>query len=225
MKLICFLLATLVCNPVLAQRQSFPPIDQADRDPSLAEFRATLLERIAARDTEFLVASACPDIYLSHGTAGGPKEFRLNLTVPPETLDEEFRHEAVDLRESYWTDLETTLSQPGYFDEQGEFWMPHPWKITLPASLDPFTAFFVMGENVSLRQSPSRDGALTELISHEVVIVPDYLPEHEYQKIWLTDGTTGYMHRDYLWSMVGYRAALVKSDGGDWQICTFVTGD
>ncbi len=225
MRVALMLVATLTAGSALAQRQSFPPVDEADRDPSLAAFRADLLARIEARDTEAVVAAACPDIYLSHGSAGGPEEFRTNLTVPPETLAEEFRDEADELRESFWTALQTTLSQPGYFDDQGEFWMPTHWRIALPATLDPFTAYFVTGADVSLRQTPTRGGAILGLISHEVVIVPDFQSDEIYQKIRLTDGTPGFMHGDFLTPMVGYRAALVKSDAGDWQICTFVTGD
>ncbi|SDW35719.1 hypothetical protein SAMN05444358_101608 [Ruegeria halocynthiae] len=220
-----WVLALLLCGPAIAQRQSFPPIDEAEQDPSLLAFKADLLKRIAARDTEAVVAAACPDIYLSHGSADGPDAFRTNLTVPPELLGEEFRDEADELRETYWADLQNTLSKPGYFDDQGEFWMPSHWRIALPASLDPFTAYYVSAEQVSLRRSPSISGGIVDLISHEVVIVPDYQSEEPYQKIRLTDGTTGYMHSDFLTSMVGYRAALVISDTGDWQLCTFVTGD
>lgn len=225
MKAALTLLAALICTPALAQRQSFPPVDEAAQDPSLTAFRAELLDRIRARDTEFVIAAACPDIYLSHGGNGGPDELRENLTLPPETLGEEFRHEADALREAFWSALLDTLSQPGYFDDQGEFWMPHQWQITLPAALDPFSAYFVTGQNVSLRQAPSTGGAILDLISHEVVIIPDYQPENDYQRVRLTDGTTGYLHSDFLWSMVGYRAALVKSVAGNWQLCTFVTGD
>lgn len=225
MKLPILVVALLAATPALAQRQSFPPVDEADRDPSLLAFRTELLERIKARDTDAVVAAACPDIYLSHTSAGGPEEFRINLTVPPETLAEEFRDEADELRDSFWTELQNTLSQPGYFDDQGEFWMPHHWRIILPASVDPFTAFFVSGESITLRQGPSRGAAILALISHEIVIVPDFQPEDEYQRVRLTDGTPGYLLSDFLTSMVGYRAALVKSDAGDWQICTFVIGD
>ncbi len=218
-------LAILICGPAWADRQTFPPVDQAPSDPSLVAFRDDLLAKVAARDTEGVIAAACPDIYISHGTESGPEAFRQNLTVPPETLAEEVRDQADALREAYWAELENTLSQPGYFDDEGEFWMPHQWQITLPATLDPFVAYFVTGENVTLRQTPSRNGAALDRISHEVVLVPDYRYGAEYQVIRLTDGTFGHMHSDFLWSMVGYRAAFAKSEGGNWQLCTFVTGD
>ncbi|WP_420586960.1 SH3 domain-containing protein [Ruegeria sp.] len=219
------LLAAFLCGPALADRQSFPPVDEADRDPSLVEFRETLLAKIAARDVDTIVALACPDIYLSHGGDGGPEELRANLVLDPQTLSEEYREDADAMREQYWTDLENTLSQPGYFDDEGEFWMPHQWQITLPASLDAHLAYFVTGQNVSLRQQPNRDAPLITRISHEVVILRDHQSSAEYQRVLLTDGTQGYMHSDFLWPMTGHRAAFVKSDAGGWQLCTFVSGD
>ncbi|MEW2916414.1 SH3 domain-containing protein [Ruegeria sp. ANG10] len=219
------LLAAVICGPALADRQSFPPVDQSDRDPSLIAFREALMAQVAARDTDAVVAASCPDIYLSHGGDGGPEELRSNLTLDPEALPEEQRENADALRAQYWSDLETTLSQPGYFDEEGEFWMPHQWQITLPASLDPELAFFVTGSDVSLRQRPDRNSSIIGLISHEIAIIRDYQDGAEYQRVLLTDGTQGYMHADFLWPMTGHRAAFVKSDSGDWQLCTFVSGD
>ncbi|WP_171207359.1 MULTISPECIES: SH3 domain-containing protein [unclassified Ruegeria] len=214
MKPLIWLLAMLICTPALAQRQSFPPVDEAANDPDLAAFRDSLRALVDARDVDGIVAAACPDIYLSHSTLGGPDELRENLTASSQLE-----------RDAFWAALQDTLSQPGYFDDQGEFWMPHPWQITLPAALDPFTAYFVTGENVSLRAGPSRDDTRLAAISHEVVIVPNYTPGAEYQQVVLTDGGNGFMHSDFLWSMVGYRAAFVKSASGEWQLCTFVTGD
>lgn len=219
------LLTALLCGPAFADRQSFPPVDQAAQDPSLVAFRDALLAKVAARDVEAVVAMTCPDIYLSHGGNGGPDELRANLTLDPETLSEEYRKDADAQREAYWSDLENTLSQPGYFDDEGEFWMPHQWQITLPASLDPFAAYFVTGSDVALRQSSDRNAPTLGLISHEIAIVHDYQDGSDYQRVLLTDGTQGYMHSDYLWSMTGHRAAFLKSDAGAWQLCTFVSGD
>ncbi|WP_171176389.1 SH3 domain-containing protein [Ruegeria sp. HKCCD8929] len=225
MRLIALLALTFAALPAQAERLSLRPVDQGDRDPSLVEFRRGLLAGVAARDIDAVVAAACPDIYLSHGGDGGPDELRHNLTLPPETLADEFRDQADEMRDAYWTALQDTLSAPGYFDDQGEFWMPFQWQIRLPASVDPFTAYFVTGTRVTLRADPSADARILDLISHEVVLIDAYNPDAEYQKVKLTDGTNGYMHRDFLWSMVGYRAALAKSPDGKWQLCTFVTGD
>ncbi|MBO9444905.1 SH3 domain-containing protein [Ruegeria sp. R14_0] len=204
-----FLLSLILCGPALADRQTFPPVDEAESDPTLVAFRNDLLADVTARNTDALIAAACPDIYLSHGGEGGPEELREHLTTG----------------DAYWRDLETTLSQPGYFDDEGEFWMPHQWKITLPASLDPFVTYYVTGQNVTLRQAAEPGAPVLDQISHEIVIITNYRDDAEYQPVMLTDGTRGFMHRDFLWPMTGHRAAFVKSDAGDWQLCTFVSGD
>ncbi len=219
------LLSVLICSPALAERQSFPPVDQAERDPSLVKFRTDLLATVVARDTEGVIAATCPDIYLSHGGNGGPEELRDYLTGNAEAISEQGLQHAENSRANYWTALENTLSQAGYFDDEGEFWMPHQWQITLPASLDPYMAFYVTGQNVALRQAAELSAPVLARISHEIVIIPNYLDAADYQRVLLTDGTTGYMHSDYLWSMVGHRAAFVKSTAGEWQLCTFVSGD
>ncbi|WP_170463428.1 SH3 domain-containing protein [Ruegeria arenilitoris] len=203
------LLCLMLCGPALADRQTFPPVDEADRDPSLLAFRDKLLADVIARDTDAVIASACPDIYLSHGGDGGPEELREYLATG----------------DAYWRSLETTLSQPGYFDDEGEFWMPHQWQITLPATLDPAMAYFVSGGDVTLRQAAQSDAPALGLISHEIVIITAYQDAADYQPVMLTDGTRGFMHRDFLWPMTGHRAAFVKSDAGEWQLCTFVSGD
>lgn len=213
------LLLLLAGGPALADRQSFPPVDEAERDPTLVAFRDSLSASVAARDTKAVIAAVCPDIYLSHGGSGGPEEFLEYLD--PATGDAQEDQN----RETYWNDLETTLSQPGYFDDEGEFWMPHQWQITLPASLDPFVTYFVTGQNVTLRQAAEPGAPVLNQISHEVVIITDYRDDTDYQPVMLTDGTSGFMHRDFLWPMTGHRAAFVKSDAGDWQLCTFVSGD
>ncbi|MCG7518127.1 SH3 domain-containing protein [Ruegeria sp. Ofav3-42] len=224
MKFTLVLLA-MICGPALAERQSFPPVDEADRDPTLVAFREALLAKVAARDIEGVIADTCPDIYLSHGGNGGPLELRANLDPDPETLPEQDRRHADKIREGYWSDLEHTLTQPGYFDEEGEFWMPHQWQITLPATLDPHMAFYVTGQDVALRKAAVGGAPILALISHEIVIAPSYSEVNDYQSVYLTDGTAGYMHSDYLWPMTGHRAAFVKSDAGEWQLCTFVSGD
>jgi len=219
------LLTALICGPALADRQTFPPVDEAERDQSLVDFRTGLLARVAARDTEAVIAAACPDIYLSHGGDGGPEELREHLNGEAVAVSDQGLQHAENNPETFWADLENTLSQPGYFDDEGEFWMPHQWQITLPASLDPYIAYFVTGQSVALRQAALRDAPILAQISHEVVLIPGYADAADYQRVLLTDGTQGYMHSDFLWSMVGHRAAFAKSDAGEWQLCTFVSGD
>ena len=218
-------LAICLATPLLAQRIQLTPIDQAVRDPSLLAFRAKLPNDVVARDTEAVIASTCEQIYLSHGGNGGHDELRQYLTLPEETLSEEYRSQAPAMREAYWQDLEKTLRQPGYFESNDEFWMPFHWQIDLPEELDAFEAYFVTGSHVTLRSEPHGDAHALAWISHEVVTIEEFDPDKEYQEVRIGDGRTGHMHRDYLWAIVGYRASFIKTDDNNWTLCSFVAGD
>ncbi len=225
MRVLAAAMCIALTQPALADRQEFPPQDDAAQDPSLVSFRIELQQAVAAGDIERLVSLACPDIYLSHGGSGGPTELRQNLSLPSETLNSSHYDQANALREAYWNDLAKTIASAGYFDDEGEFWMPTQWGIQLPAAMDPFETYFINGTRVSLRGGADRNSSLLQTISHELVTVPAFDPEQEYQSVLLSDGTAGYMHRDFLWSMVGHRAAFYKTPDGVWQLCTFVSGD
>lgn len=225
MRVLAAVFAIGLAQPAWAEREQFTPQDTAIQDPSLVAFRAELQRAVAERQIERVVSLACPDIYLSHGGSGGPTELRQNLSLPSETLDPSHFDQANALRESYWNDLAKTIASAGYFDDEGEFWMPTQWGIQLPAAMDPFETYFVKGTRVSLRSGADRSSPLLQTISHELVTVPAFDPEQDYQSVLLTDGTAGYMHHDFLWSMVGYRAAFVKTPNKVWQLCTFVSGD
>ncbi|MVO14447.1 SH3 domain-containing protein [Parasedimentitalea huanghaiensis] len=222
--------ALIVCfvglgSPLVAQRIHLSPVDQAEKDPTLTIFRTQLLTDIIARDTEAVVAASCNQIYLSHGGNGGHDEFRHNLTLPEESLSEEYRPQADALREAYWKNLQKTLQQPGYFADSAEFLMPFHWQIDLPDEIDIFEAYFVNGRHVALRQSADSKATILEQISHEVVTIAKFDENALYQHVTIGDSRTGYMHRDYLWPIVGYRASLTKTANGDWQLCSFVAGD
>ncbi len=218
-------LSALTATPTLAERIHLPPVDQAAKDPDLVQYRNRLRAAIAARDTDAVLALACDDIFLSFGGNGGLAEFRQYLTVPPEMLSEEYRDQAGAMREGYWRDLENTLARPGYFDGSNEFWMPLYWQIELPEDMDPYTTYFVDGTQVLLRAGPSRSDPVVNRLSHELVTVVDYDPDSTYLKVRTGDGQSGYTHRDYLYSIIGYRAQLTRSGNGQWQLCTFVAGD
>lgn len=205
-----------LAQPVLAERQSFPPRDEAADNPAVLAARDALRAAVAARDLDGVSAATCPDLNLSDDGPGGPEELRQMLTVS-ETNSES----AVEGR---WQMLAEALAAPGYFDAEGEFWMPYHWRIQLPARIDPAQAFFVNGENVNLRQAPDRTGTILTRVSFEVVLTAGFDPEAEYRAVILSDSTRGYLHRDFLTPMSGPRAALVQSSEGPWYLCTFASG-
>lgn len=208
-----------------AERLRLDATDQAARDPSLEAFRDRLRRAVAARNTEAVIAAACPDIYLSHGGNGGLDEFRQYLTVPPETLSEDYRDQAPAMRAAYWSALETTLNAPGRFDEAGDFWAPYYWLADLPDTLDPYSAYVVDATQVLLRSGASRNAPVRARLSHEVVALPHFDESASYQNVRLGDATTGYVATRFLVPAIGYRAQFTRSGGGNWTLCSFVAGD
>ncbi|PCJ07591.1 MAG: hypothetical protein COB16_10615 [Rhodobacteraceae bacterium] len=225
MKLIVLVTALCLGTSLAAQTLRVSPIDQAAQDPSLVEFREQLLNDIAARDVKAVLNASCDGIYLSHGGNGGHDEFMSYLTLPDENVTDEYRLDMEEMRDTYWTQLEKTLRQPGSFNGATEFWMPVYWQADLPESVDAYEAYFVAGDRVNLRKAPNGDGKIIGSLSHELVTVSEYDEEATYLKIQVADGRSGYMHQDYLCSAVGYRAAFTKSDSEEWQLCIFIAGD
>ncbi len=225
MKKIILLTALSLGSSLAAQTLRVSPVDQAAQDPSLVTFREQLLNDIAAKDVKAVLNASCDGIYLSHGGNGGHDEFMSYLTLSDENVSDEYRRDMEEMREAYWTQLEKTLRQPGSFNGATEFWMPVYWQADLPETVDAYEAYFVTGDHVNLRQAPNGDGKIIGSLSHELVTVAEYDEESTYLKIHVADGLSGYMHRDYLWSAVGYRAAFTKSETQEWQLCMFVAGD
>lgn len=147
------------------------------------------------------------------------------LTPTDENLNDEYRRDMEEMSEAYCEKLEKTLRQPGSFDGATEFRMPFYWQANLSESVDAYEAYFVTGDHVNLRQATSSDDKIIGSHSQELVTVSEYDEEATYLKIQVADGRSGYMHHDYLWSAVGYRAAFTKSDTEEWQLCMFVAGD
>jgi len=225
MKKFILVVALSFSSSLTAQTLRVSPVDQAAQDPSLVTFREQLLNDIAARDVKAVLKASCEGIYLSHGGNGGHDEFMSYLTLTDENVTNEYRRDLEERHESYWGQLEKTLRQPGSFNGVTEFWMPVYWQADLPETVDAYEAYFVTGDHVNLRQAPSSDGKIIGSLSHELVTVSEYNEEATYLKIQVADGRSGYMHQDYLWSAVGYRAAFTKSDNQEWKLCMFVAGD
>ena len=77
---------------------------------------------------------------------------------------------------------------------------------------------------MNLRAAPDREAPVVTRVSFEVVLAAEPEAENDYRAVVLTDGTRGYLQRDYLVQMSGYRAAFAVSPDGIWQLCTFTSG-
>ncbi len=207
-------------EPLLAE-----PIDEAANDRSFEMFRTVLRAAVDERNVNYVVSQSCPDILVSFGGEGGRDELRAFLTVPEETLSDEYKPQAAAMRDAHWTALEQVLDMGGSFTVEGEFWAPYTFNIDLPEDWDAFATYFVTGTNVMFRRQPDPASQAVAALSHTAVTVESYDPEADYQAAELAAGLAGYIHRDYLRSAVDYRAGFRKNAAGHWQLCTFVAGD
>lgn len=200
------------------------PVDEAAEDRSFETFRMVLRAAVAERNTEFVLSQSCPDILVSLGGNGGREELREFLTVPEETLSDEYKPQAAAMREAHWGALEDVLGMGGSFNDEGEFWAPYTFNIELPEGWEAYSTYFVTGTNVMFRARPEPSAPPITSLSHVAIIVDGYDPEAEYQPAKLASGVTGYIHRDYIRGVADHRAGFVRNDAGHWQLCSFVAG-
>lgn len=201
------------------------PVDEAAKDRTFEMFRTVLRAAVAERNTDYVVSQTCPDILVSFGGEGGRDEFRAFLTVPEDSLSDEYKPQAAAMRDAHWAALAEVLDMGGNFTSQDEFWAPYTFNVELPGDRDPFTTYFVTGSNVLLRSGPGKDTAAISSLSYVAVTIAEYDPEAEYQPVVLANGIKGYLHRDFLRNVVDYRAGFQRGEDGAWRLCTFVAGD
>jgi len=158
----CFLAAATATSTAAQERVQIQPFDEGPRDKTFDAYRAALLQAVVTRDIDAVLRATSPNIDLSFGGDAGRQQLRDNLTVGPETLSEEYRHLAPEMREEYWAELEAVLRLGGKFQDEGTgFAAPYTFVADLPPSadqVDAFKLYFVVGSGVALRDRPIRYG-------------------------------------------------------------------
>lgn len=225
MKTLIVILASLVLFPTicLAQNMVARPVDEAAQDPPFLAYRTALLKAVKAQDTEAVVQLSTSDIHLSFGGVSGSDALRDFLNVPVEKLSEEYKPQADFIRQSNWANLASAIQHGGRFQD-GEFVAPYTWTAKLPENADAYATYFVMGENVLLREARSPSARVKKRLSYNIVYTVDWLEGAAYQGIKLPDGTTGYVSEIYLRHLLDYRA-IFSNQNGEWQMRVFIAGD
>lgn len=203
--------------PLHAQVAMLAPADQADRDPTLARFRAELLGAVERRDTAFVLDALADDILTSFGGDGGVAEFRQMWFA-----GERPRGEGI------WAVLAGILRGGGRFSDDATFLAPYTFA-DFPDSLDAFVHGVVTGTGVRVRAEPGLDGAILTHLSHAVVPVADWQDTARadglaWLRIALADGRRAWIAERYVRSPLDYRAVIVRRDG-QWRIRSLVAGD
>ena len=222
------LLAGLSFTSAAAEIFRVTPFDHADKVPSFAEYRAEFLEAITDRDIPRMLEFVSPDVHLSFGGDVGHEAFVYFLTVPEESLSEEYRDEAEGMRERYWTALEEVLNSGGTFaNNQTEFGAPYTWFVDLPEKYGAYETYFVRETNVPLHAERSGTSKVLARMDYEVLLLDldelDGKPK-EFLKVTRGNGQEGYVRDSQVRSGVAYRA-FFERDGDDWTMVTFIAGD
>lgn len=202
-----------------------PFVDQAAQNPEFQTWRAALLKAVVARNTDKVIRMASPDIKLSFGDAAGRSQFGQFLRgLPP--------NEAYG--EDYWQELERVLRLGGRFERPDLFTAPYSWSAKLPDSFESvFETYFVIGRHKPVFATPSTSSKILALLSEAIIEVPpvrtgpDIVGEDGrtvFHKIRRIDGSLGYMLKDDLHALVGYRAFFERRNG-TWQMTIFIAGD
>jgi hypothetical protein len=225
MRLLVFC-AVLLFAPIALHAEGnlvVPPVDEAAQDVSFLAYRTDLINAVAARDTEAVIALSSPEISLSFGGNEGHDDLRDNLDVPVEKLAERYKEKAPQMREAYWNALETALKMGGRFVEGG-FYAPYTWLAPEPQHMDPYDVYYVVGHNVRMRTGGNVAAPILGHLSYNAVEVHEWAEDAPYQSIKLPDGTMGFIATRYLRFLLDYRATFYKQDG-KWVMTGFLAGD
>jgi len=104
-----------------------------------------------------------------------------------------------------------------------------------PEDLDSFDYFAIFGNNVNLRDTPSKDGRVIGSLSYNVVKVDndksvmnhaadDSDQKVEWYKVKTLGGKEGFVHGDFVRSPIDLRAGFEKKRGV-WKLTFFLAGD
>jgi len=156
--------AGLEPSPGPFERITLEPVDEAGKEPSFAEFRASLLAALERRDLAALEAVVHPEIRTDFSGETGLADFRRQWGLDQDP-------EASPL----WDVLTDLLNLGGVMtggggDEPRRFWAPYVYAL-YNASLDPFGHAVVTGAGVNVRAEPSLDAEILDQASHLVVRV------------------------------------------------------
>lgn len=220
MRILVLLLALFAMGAAAhAEHLTFPPFDDAGKDPSLKAYRDQLLAAVEQRNLEAVLAMSAPEVMVSFGGEAGREALRGYLTGH----DNEF----------LWETLERILQEGGGFQE-GEFVAPWTYLYEPPETMDVYGVAIVAGKNVRLRKSPSTEAPVVRALSYEVVEMPPYDPNRqdtvtdatgrEWKLMRTTHGEEGWIASSYLRFLYDFRAGFAKTPQG-WQMTFFVAGD
>jgi hypothetical protein len=223
MALLVFLAGAAVAAS--AQERYLKPVDEGTKDASFAAFRKQVIAAAERRDAKFIYGILDPKIHLSFGGESGVNDFKRIWKL-----------EAKDSK--FWDEFLRVMRGGGSFgrdnrDRPTIFAAPYTYS-DWPNDIDGFDLYAIFGNNVNLRETPSREGRVLGQLSYNIVKVDHdrskFKPggedsrEFEWYYVETLGGKKGYVFADFVRSHVDYRAGFEKK-GGRWKMIFFIAGD
>jgi hypothetical protein len=201
--------AAFVAAPVRARSglRTLLPVDQAERDPSLAQVLKTLRGIVGGRDDRELLALMTPDFKVEFDVGKGPETFR--------------RHWKLNARDSQvWELLDRLLSLGGTFYSPTLFALPYVYT-RFPTDLDKLSHVVSVRAKVPLRQRPDPGGPEMGTLDYAILplrnpIAPPALLADPFEEVRHPDWGLCYVSRSDVYSPAGHRAFFEKRQGR-WQ--------
>jgi hypothetical protein len=190
------------------------PVDEADEDPSLLQFRQKLLQAIDRRDWSFLASILSPTIAVGFGDK-------------PNTAQEFMRHWSQDGQDSsVWYELGKVMKMGGAFvDFNGRHQFIAPYvSSSWPKNMDCFSYAAVIAPSVRLHIGPGLGTKPIGVLSYDLVKIQAWTVDRKWVKVSTEKGLSGYISSDSVRSPINYRAAFERI-GDRWVMVSFVSGD
>lgn len=219
---LCTLLIGMIAISALAQERFVRPVDEAAKDPSFLAFRTKLIAAAERHDVNYIYSVIDPKIKLGFGGEDGIGNFKKTWKLENKSSD-------------FWSEFLTVIKNGGSFQEKGKlFSAPYTFS-SWPDDLDPFDYLVIFGNNVNLRDAPSRDGKVIGNLSYNIVTVDteksvlnNAAKEEDRRYLWYKiktlAGKEGFVSADFVRSSIDLRAGFEKVRG-KWKLTFFLAGD
>ena len=199
---------------------TFPPVDEAAKDPDFLAFREGLLASIRARDLAAVAAVADPEIKLSFGGHYGRAGFR-------DWLAENVAFAGV----TYWQELERALELGGVFEAADAFCTPYVFCLEIPgcAACDPYETLVAVTDRAPVFEAPAPDSAVIARLAYKVVRAID-TRNYPWSRISFAmspmgPAREGFVRPPDFRSPIDYRAFFQRQPDGRWLMTVFIAGD
>jgi len=207
-------LCTAVTGPSAAAGRAYPtlePVDEGVNHPEFNAFRTSLLQVIANRNTDSLLALVHASVRNGFGGDDGIDAFRRKWR--PERADSEI-----------WSELSEVLRLGGAFQGPDTFVAPYVYA-RWPERFDAFEHAALVGSGVRIRAAPDPGGPVLTTLTYAVVrLGNNSATPSGWTAVALEDGRPGFVASRLVRRSIDYRAFFVRTDGR-WRVTALIAGD